>query len=309
MSLDEVELRHLRALMFVAEEGSFVGAADALGYSQAAISQQIAALERVVGQPLFDRPGGPRAATLTPAGDILLAHAHAVYAVLDEAEEDLADLASGTAGRLRIGTYESVSVQLLPDLIRALLDEAPEISVTLVEHDLNEELVDELLARRIELAFLAGPYEDDRLRMISLGVDPFVAILAASCELAAEHPGRTLPISALAGVAMVGQHPTATAADVIDIGLRAQGLRPRYAFRTNDNGAMQGMVRAGLGPSVMPLLAVDTTDPDIVVKQLDPPLEPRTIIVAVPDGVTVSPATERFLRIAKREARSRLRRN
>ena len=67
MAFDDIEMRHLRSLTAVAEEGSFIGAADVLGFSQAAISQQIAGLERAVGQPLFDRPGGPRPVTLTPA--------------------------------------------------------------------------------------------------------------------------------------------------------------------------------------------------------------------------------------------------
>jgi DNA-binding transcriptional LysR family regulator len=144
--------------------------------------------------------------------------------------------------------------------------------------------------------------------MIELGVDPFVVILAATSELALAYPGRTLPLDELSGVPMVGQHSAPISTDVIDVGLRAAGIRPRYAFRTNDNDAMQSMVRAGLGPAVMPLLAVDTSDPDIVVKRLDPPLEPRTIIVAVPRGATLSPAAERFLKIAKREGRARLQR-
>jgi DNA-binding transcriptional LysR family regulator len=308
MAVDEIQLRYLRALALVAEEGSFIGAADVLGYSQAAISQQIAALESAVGQRLFDRPGGPRPAALTPAGRILLQHAETVFAVLDQAEEDLSDLASGTAGRLRIGTYESVSVQLLPQLIRRLLEDAPDISVSLVEHDLNEDLSDELFSGAIDVTFLAGPHEDSRLSMIELGVDPFVVILAATSELALAYPGRTLPLDELSGVPMVGQHSAPISTDVIDVGLRAAGIRPRYAFRTNDNDAMQSMVRAGLGPAVMPLLAVDTSDPDIVVKRLDPPLEPRTIIVAVPRGATLSPAAERFLKIAKREGRARLQR-
>ena len=67
MAIEDVELRHLRALRAVAEEGSFIGAADLLGFSQAAISQQIAGLERAIGQSVFDRPGGPRRVTLTPA--------------------------------------------------------------------------------------------------------------------------------------------------------------------------------------------------------------------------------------------------
>ena len=86
MTFDDVEFRHLRALRAVAEEGSFVGAADILGFSQAAISQQIAGLEKAVGVALFDRPGGPRPVTLTPAGRVLLRHADAVVDRLSAAE-------------------------------------------------------------------------------------------------------------------------------------------------------------------------------------------------------------------------------
>ncbi len=69
---------------------------------------------------------------------------------------------------------------------------------------------------------------------------------------------------------------------------------------------MQGMVRAGMGPAVMPLLAVDTSDPGIVVRKLDPPLDPRTILIALRHGSTPLPAAEQFVRIAKSECRKRL---
>jgi DNA-binding transcriptional LysR family regulator len=72
---------------------------------------------------------------------------------------------------------------------------------------------------------------------------------------------------------------------------------------------MQAMVRVGLGPAMMPLLAVDTTDPDILIKRIDPPVEPRTILIAVPADVTVSPAAERFITLARRASRARLRRS
>ena len=84
-----VELRHLLALQAVAEEGSFGRAARSLGYTQSAISQQIAALERIVGQRLIDRPGGPRPVTLTDAGALLLTHARAINARLAAAQADL----------------------------------------------------------------------------------------------------------------------------------------------------------------------------------------------------------------------------
>lgn len=306
MPFDQMELRHLRALRAVAEEGSFVGAADILGYSQAAISQQIAGLEAAVGQSLFDRPGGPRPVTLTPAGRLLLRHAEAIAERLDLAETDLADLASGTAGRLRIGTYQSVSVQLLPELVREMRSVAPDLAITLVENDFNDDLTEELVDGDIDVTFLQGPYEDSRLDIVDLGFDPYVVVLAADGGFARKFAGKTFPTRELSGVSMVGQNPPSRGRDPIDDQLRVHGVKPRYVFRSNDNGAMQGMVRADMGPAVMPLLAVDTSDPGIVIKRLDPPLDPRTIMIATPKGATPMPAAQRFVRIAKSECRKRL---
>jgi DNA-binding transcriptional LysR family regulator len=305
MPFADVEIRHLNALRAVAEEGSFVGAADILGFSQAAISQQIAGLEKAVGASLFDRPGGPKPVTLTPAGRLLLKHADAVIERLAAAERDLSDLVSGTAGRLIIGTYQSVSVQLLPELVREMRSAAPHLGIHLIEHGDNEQLIEDLIAGVLDITFLTGPCEDGRLDIITLGTDPFVAVLAADSDHARMSKGKTFPTMSLANVPMVGQHPC-DCQTAIDNGLRATGIHPQYVFRSNDNGAMQGMVRAGMGPAVMPLLAVDTSDPGIVVRKLDPPLDPRTIQIALRHGSTPLPAAEQFLRIAKSECRKRL---
>src|SRR6478752_9507111 len=88
-ALRDLDIRHLMALQAVAEERSFGRAAQRLGFTQSAISQQVAALERIVGTPLFDRPGGPRPVELTPAGVALLPHAEAVLERLLQASEDL----------------------------------------------------------------------------------------------------------------------------------------------------------------------------------------------------------------------------
>src|SRR5207245_91804 len=103
-----LELRHLIALKAIADEGSFGRAATSLGYTQSAISQQIAGLERIVGQRLIDRPGGPRPIFLTDAGRLLLKHADGIAARLLAAQADLAALGAGDAGPLRVGTYQSV---------------------------------------------------------------------------------------------------------------------------------------------------------------------------------------------------------
>ena len=113
-----LELRHLIALKAIAEQGTFSRAASSLGYTQSAISQQIATLERIVGQRLIDRPGGPRPVSLTEAGELLLRHADAIAARLQAAQADLAALDAGESGPLRIGTYQSVGARILPALLR-----------------------------------------------------------------------------------------------------------------------------------------------------------------------------------------------
>ena len=77
-SWSALELRHLQALLAVTDEGTFSRAAGRLGYTQSAVSQQISALERMVGAPVFDRPGGPRPVELTEAGRVLVDHARGV---------------------------------------------------------------------------------------------------------------------------------------------------------------------------------------------------------------------------------------
>ena len=98
-----VELRHFLALEAVSREGSFGKAAAALGYTQSAVSQQIAALERIVGQRLVERPGGPKPVSLTEAGRLLLNHADAIAARVAAAQADLTALEDGEAGTLNVG--------------------------------------------------------------------------------------------------------------------------------------------------------------------------------------------------------------
>src|SRR5215212_6341538 len=103
----DIELRHLAALQAVSEEGSFGRAATRLGYTQSAISQQIATLERIVGERLVERPGGPRPISLTEAGRLLLRHASSIVARLQAAQADLQALRAGESGTIRVGTFQS----------------------------------------------------------------------------------------------------------------------------------------------------------------------------------------------------------
>src|SRR6476469_7485166 len=128
-----VDLRHLAGREAVARTGSFGRAARELGYTQSAVSQQIAQLERMVGQRLFDRHGGPRRVEPTEAGLLLLVRADAIVARLDAARADMAALAEGAAGTLRVGIYQSVGTRLLPALVRRFREQWPLVGVRVRE--------------------------------------------------------------------------------------------------------------------------------------------------------------------------------
>src|SRR4029453_8821847 len=171
----ELETRHLIALDAVATEGTFGRAAERLGYTQSAVSQQIAAFERLVGGSLFDRPGGPRPVELTPLGELMLGHARDVLRRIDAIADDVDRFRSGDAGRLDIGTFQSISVTVLPTVVHELRRDHPGLVVRPFESDYEEELVDKLLDGELELTFMVGPLPE-QLEGRVLYRDPFVVV-------------------------------------------------------------------------------------------------------------------------------------
>jgi DNA-binding transcriptional LysR family regulator len=292
----QLELRHLVALRAVAEARSFGRAADRLGYTQSAVSQQIAALERVVGTLLFDRPGGPKQVELTSAGEVLLRHAEAILDRVQAAEADLASYHEGRIGRLSVGTFQSVSVKLLPEVLRRLRNDRPLIEVTLHENDEQTELLKGLDRGDLDLTFMVADEPDERYDVIELADDPFVVMSPADDPLTPV--GIAVPAEKLTGLPIIGQTPSSCQL-LVENGLRQIGAEPKVVFRTADNSAVQAMVRSGMGHSVMPLLAIDPDDPGIAVRAVDPPMRPRTIAIAIPPQRQRSPAVDAFIDIAR----------
>lgn len=293
--LQDVEIRQLRALHAVAEEGSFGRAAERLGFTQSAISQQIATLERAVGDKVFDRPGGPRRVELTPVGQLLLDYAIAVFDRLRAADDDLRSLRAGEVGRLVVGSFQSVSVNVLPAVIGTLRTERPGLTVRCLEDDDNDELIERLLADDVDLSFLVNTFDHPDIETIALFSDPFVLVSPA------EDRRRIQTLQSLDRSPLIGQSPC-SCQGLIDDHLRTQGVVPDYVFRTNDNAAVQAMVRAGMGRAVLPFLAVDTNDPGITVASLDPEIPPRTVTLGRRRGRTLVPAAERFVELAMERA-------
>lgn len=294
MRTDALEIKQLTTFLAVSEARSFGKAANTLGYTQSAVSQQIAGLERALGMPVFHRPGGPKPVELTRAGEVLEVHARTIIEQIRNASLDLDGLRDGTRGRLAIGSFQSVSVRLLPGIVQQLAVERPELDLQLVETDDPPEVIALIEHRELDAAFLVGGLIDHPFEEIVLFDDPFVVVSSARSATATAKT----PIKLLGELPLIGSHPDDMCQRRIDAGLQSHGLSLDFVFRSSDNGAIQAMVRAGRGVAVMPRLAVDFNDPDVVVTEIDPPIPPRSITFVWRADADTLPAVERFIELA-----------
>lgn len=290
-NLRDLEIRHLVALDAVATEGTFARAADKLGYTQSAISQQIASLEKVVDARVFDRPGGPRPVTLTPFGEQLLVASRDMLCRVDCMAEDLKRFRTGEVGRLTVGSFQSMSATVLPLILGRMRDTHPGVEIRVFDHDLDDQLELGMGRGEFDMAFMVGDMAD-RFESRHLFDDPFVLVARPG-----QFPLGPVSLADIAAEPMIGQHHNSCQI-MNEAGLRAHGLEPNYVFRTNDNVATSAMVRAGMGVAVMPLLCVEPHDPRIALHPLNPPIPDRSIHIGWRQGRTLSPVAERFLQLA-----------
>jgi molybdate transport repressor ModE-like protein len=289
-----VELRHLAALEAVARTGSFGRAAVALGYTQSAVSQQIQTLERLVGERLVERPGGPRAVSLTEAGALLLRHAESIIARLHAAKADMAALAHGQGGRLRIGTFQSVGARVLPEVMRRFLGSWPHVELELTESASDEELQRLVERGELDLAFAMPPLLDGPFESVELLADPYVLLVPAEHELASLDRASLAELGDLTLIGNRACRSTSLAEDE----LTQRGVDVAVAFRSDDNGTVQGLVGAGFGAALVPLLTVDRNDERVRVLELDPEIPNRRIALTWHRDRHRSPAARAFADVA-----------
>ena len=290
-----LDLRHLVALKTIADEGSFGRAAERLGYTQSAVSQQIATLERIVGLRLIERPGGPRPVSLTEAGRILVRHADAIQARLLAARADMSALEAGDAGRLRVGTFQSVGTRILPTLLRRFSDAHPQVEVVLYESSDERELLAMIERGELDLTFWTLPAAPGPYETVELLCDRYVLVVPTGSPLAALKRIPTLKEIALQP--LVGFNHC-TAMDEVESRLAATGRLPNVVFRSDNNGTVQGLVGAGVGVSVAPLLTVDEDDTRIEVIDLQGRIPPRVIGLVWHSGRHRSRSAEAFVESA-----------
>jgi DNA-binding transcriptional LysR family regulator len=255
--------RRLLTFREVARQGSFSRAADALALSQPAVSQQVGALERELGATLLAR--GRAGTAVTPAGELLLAHADALAARLELADTQMDELVATERAALRLGAFPSALATIVPAAVAALRTREPALEIAI-----EEGTVDELHAA-VERGSLhvavcwqdarASRRELDGLQRTDLGEEPMVAVLARDHRLAGR---RRIALSDLAGETWMAPESEGLLVDAC----REAGFEPRVAILTRDPLAARALAAAGLAVSLTPRLLASLELPGIVTRPL-----------------------------------------
>jgi DNA-binding transcriptional LysR family regulator len=288
-----IDLRHLAALEAVARTRSFGGAARELGYTQSAVSQQIAQLERIVGQQLFHRPGGPRRVEPTEAGLLLLGHADAIVARLDAARADMAALAAGAAGTLRVGIYQSVGARLLPALVRRFREQWPQVGIRVREESSAADLLRLLEHGELDLTFADLPLREGPFEWAEVLQDPYVLLVSARSELAKLDAAPSL--REIAKLPLIGRRTT----DEPERFLAGRVPELNVIFRTDDNGTLGALVAEDLGAAIEPRLVVDPRDRAVKMLSFGSRIPPRTLVLAWHRDRYRSQAAQAFVELAR----------
>jgi DNA-binding transcriptional LysR family regulator len=291
-----LDVKRLRILREVAAQRSFSAAADALYLSQSAVSQQIATLEKEVGMQLLDRArGGPK---LTDAGRVLVGHAEAAIARLDEAERELAAIAGLEGGQLRLASFPSASATVLTEAVSVFHGRHPKVRLSIAEAE-PEQSLPRLKGGELDLAlsfdYPSVPSAPDRDLELTL-------LLTESMHLALpkKHPLAERQVVPLAELSeerwLCGSRPS-SCGEVVLRACRDAGFEPQVGFESDDYQVMQGFIAARLGFTLLPDLALPTLRSDLVVRATDPPAPQRRVWAATRAEGARSPATDEMLSI------------
>ncbi len=288
-----LNVARLKVLDEVARRGSFSAAADALDYTQSAISQQIAALESEAGMTLLERH--PRGVSLTAAGQTLVGHAEGILARLESAEAALGAIAGLRGGRLRMASFPTAGATLMPLAIATFRARHPDVELTLAEGE-PEQIAPRLRAGELDLALLfefgSSAGSADELTRVELLEDPLYLALPREHKLATK---RKLRLEDLRGEAWVQTSSASPCARHVVRSCHAAGFEPRVSFESDDYQTVQGLVAAGVGVALIPELALTVVRQDIAIRALSPRPPARQVVAATPAGARLLPAAPAML--------------
>jgi DNA-binding transcriptional LysR family regulator len=281
-----LDSRRLRVLCAVARHGSFSAAAVELGYTQPAVSRQIATLESEVGAILIRRV--PQGAVLTDAGRLLVDRGEAILARMSEVELELKALAGLDAGQLRLASFASAAASVVPLAIAEFRRRHPAVEISVVMADPGDSLP-ALRAGELDVALSHAPVESHvsgeesaGLELVHLFDDPMYVAMPLG------HPLSDCDAPSLSAFAeepwMLATTATCPDSRLFLRACHAAGFEPRIAFQNDDYPAILGFVAAGVGVALVPDMVARGVRDDVVIRVLDPPPPSRPIYAVVPVG-------------------------
>lgn len=289
-------MKRLRVLREVAARGSFSAAAEALAYTQSAVSQQIAALEREAGTVLVER--NARGVRMTDAGRALVAHADVILARLADAEAELEAIAGMRGGRLRMVSFPTAGATIAPQAIARFRERHPGVEVTLAPREPDEGL-DCLKAGECDIALTveAGfePIADPAIARHHLLDDPFYLCVPACHRVVSKSCVRLADLAEESWI--LGTSGRCPDGIILERASQGAGFEARVAFQSDDYTAIQGFVAAGMGVCLIPDLALVAVRDDVVVRRLQGRPLVRHVLAATLAGGYVSPAAAAMLDI------------
>lgn len=278
---------HLRTLESVLRTGSFAHAARVLGYSGSAVSQQMAALERHVRAPLFERDAhGVRP---TPLAEFIVERARESLGRLRTLEDDIALLLDGAAGNVRLGSFPTASEYLLPRALSSLMRERAGVEVTLDERE-PADLLPLVESGEVDLALvyqygLARRRWPSALTVHPLLLEDLLLLLPESHPIA--RTGQP-DLAQLAGEKWVSTHPDTAAAAMLTRMCANAGFEPEIAYRSNNYAVVRGLVATGLGIAVTPALGHEKS-PGVAAVRLLGELSYREVLAVRPQAASAGP--------------------
>jgi DNA-binding transcriptional LysR family regulator len=296
--LGDLQLRHLLVLQTISEQGSFWAAAERLGCSQAALSQQLATLERILDTRLVERSRGKRKIEMTEAGRLLLRHAQPIVARLQAVRADFTAFGEGKAGTLRVGTFESSGTRILPAVLREFRQKWPQVEVRLTEMAKDDQLLTLLESGELDVCFVIFPLPEGPFEAVQLLQDPYVVVVAHDDPPRIGDRRVTPRLVDLQGVPMVTFGEGRSVAQV-EAYVRSRGVDLHVVFRSNYNGTVQGLAAAGGVAALAPLLTMNIQSPETDILGPISELPPRVIGLAWHRDRFRPPSLEAFVHTAR----------
>lgn len=284
----------LAALVAVAEAGSITRAAERLGYTTPALSQQLAKLEREAGTALLVRHH--RGARLTGAGELLVARARRVLDELAQARHELARLTGLSGGTLRVGTFQTAGIHLLPPVLSAFRRAHPDVELTVADHEPPAGIA-AVAAGDVDLALTHSYQPADpvvlpsSVRAEPVLVEELVLVTAPGHALAGDSV--RLPLAELAGQPLISMAPHLPARRGVESALARAGATPSVRVPTPGYALVCALVSAGLGVAVVPEMVARTAATPVGMRRLEPGELRRTISVVYRAEET-APAADAF---------------